>query len=280
MHALLHQVPSPLGDSELIFVDNDSTDGTAAILAGAADSIVVIKETRRGASIARNAGLKRSRGGVVALLDADSVPGRTWLREISAPFADPEVIVVAGGTASFPPRTAAQRFASAYGLTDATRAVNDPVIPYANTRNMAIRRDTALAIGGFAEDLPSLEDVEFGLRLKQKVGCRIDYRDTAFAFHDDRDDDESLWRQAFLYGRGTAVMYARYPDLLPWGLRQRVRRTQRAAARRIGARLSGVRERLGLMDAAASEYARYLARWDQAFWDGFEFAKREQAEAA
>ena len=277
LKALLSQLPSPLGEHELIFVNNDSTDGTAAILETAGNRVVIVKESKRGAAAARNAGLRAARGKIVAFLDADSVPARTWLREITAPFTDPDVTLVAGGTASFPPKTGAQRFAAAYGLGDALHCVEDPVMPYANTRNMGVRREAALRIGGFAEELPSVEDVDFSVRLREATGCAIEYREAAFAFHDDREDDESLRKQALLYGRGTAAMYERYPQVLPWGTKQRLRRFKRANTRRLIAALASLRLKVRLIDPEAAEFAHYIDMWDTAFWQGFEIERRERA---
>ncbi len=47
-------------------------------------------------SAARNAGLMRAAGEIVAFLDDDAVPEPTWLSRLSAPFADPRVVAATG----------------------------------------------------------------------------------------------------------------------------------------------------------------------------------------
>lgn len=263
---------------EWLVIDNGSTDGSRAILdAGNIPELRVLEEAKRGPAAARNRGLREARGEVVAMIDADCVPTRPWLRELVATFDDPDVVVVGGGLASFPPRTAAQRFAANYGLNDATRMVNMPRMPFANTRNMAVLRRSAIAVGGLPEDLIAGEDVEFSYLLREKFGCPITFRESALVFHQDREDDESLEVQAGSYGRSMATIYARHPDLLPWGSAQRARRVRTSTTRRLNAGVKGLARRLGRGDESEEEFARYLAKWNTWFWRGFDEGREAAA---
>lgn len=67
-------------DWELIVIDDGSTDGTAEVARGFAsadDRIKLVSQRNGGQSSARNAGIRNSRGDIVAFLDADDL----WLRE-------------------------------------------------------------------------------------------------------------------------------------------------------------------------------------------------------
>jgi len=272
---LATQLPHALGATEFVFVDNGSTDGGRAIVeASGLPDARVVDQPVPGVSAARNGGLRVARGQVMAVIDADCVPTRQWLRELVEPFRDASVLLAAGGLASYPPRTGAQRFAALYGLNDATRNIEMPVIPFANGRNMAVRVEAARAIGGWPEDMEKGDDIEFSYRLRQRFDCAIEYRPLALVFHQDRESDEDLRRQAHGYGRGIAYLYDRHPEMLNWSWRESARRLRMTTRRRIGAVGSRVGAQVGRADPAQAEFARYLAMWDQWFWRGFFDARR------
>ncbi|MBK9061442.1 MAG: glycosyltransferase family 2 protein [Flavobacteriales bacterium] len=59
---------------ELVVVNDGSQDATAAILDGLDDArIIVVHQENKGVSAARNTGLDRARGEIIAFLDADDV---------------------------------------------------------------------------------------------------------------------------------------------------------------------------------------------------------------
>jgi hypothetical protein len=60
--------------SETIVVDNGSRDGTAELLAGRADLVVLRNARNRGVAAGRNRGMGAARGEFVALLDVDAEP--------------------------------------------------------------------------------------------------------------------------------------------------------------------------------------------------------------
>lgn len=56
---------------ELIVVDDGSTDDTPALLNAYKNDLTILKQKNSGVSAARNAGIKKSEGGLIALLDSD-----------------------------------------------------------------------------------------------------------------------------------------------------------------------------------------------------------------
>lgn len=268
--ALRAQLAHALGGTEFLIVDNASTDASPELIerSGLPD-LFALREMKRGPSAARNRGLAAARGDVIALLDADCVPTRGWLRALVLPFADESVLLAAGGLSSYPPQTGAQRFAARYGLNDARRALSNSPLPFANTRNMAVRKSAAEAVGGWPEDLTFGEDVEFSYRIRTRFGCEIVFCEDALCFHQDRESDDELRSQAYSYGGGTATLYRRHPDLVSWTAGLRLHRRRRSAQRWLGARLAGLGVLLGRATPADAELARYLAMWDAAYWRGF-----------
>lgn len=268
--ALRGQQLTTLGEVEFLFVDNNSNDGSARLieqfgLTGAK----VLFESQQGASAARNRALANARGVILACIDADCVPSRQWLRELVAAFDDASVVIAAGGLRSYPPTTAAQRFAAAYGLNEAGR--NLTMGPgFANGRNMAVLRSAAKELGGWNVGMARGEDMDFSYRVMERFRCRIAFRPLAIAFHQDRADDESLFTQAYGYGAGLAMMYARHPDALRWGTTQRFHRARMTLRRRAGAARQGLAQKLGRANPRDAEFAAYLNRWNLAYWRGFD----------
>lgn len=87
---------------ELIVVDDASTDDTAAVAARYAPSVRYVAQPHRGASAARNHGVRVSTGDFVAFLDADDLwePDKLAL-QIAAFDGDPELEVVFGHVVNF-----------------------------------------------------------------------------------------------------------------------------------------------------------------------------------
>jgi glycosyltransferase involved in cell wall biosynthesis len=94
LEALLAQT-EPL--DEIIVVDNNSTDGTAKVLAQYA-GLTVVTETRKGITYARTAGFNAATSSVIARIDADTVVSPTWAATLRTEFdAHPEFAAIAGG---------------------------------------------------------------------------------------------------------------------------------------------------------------------------------------
>jgi GT2 family glycosyltransferase len=88
-------------DYEVIVVDDGSRDATAAVAEEAAREhpLTLVRSPRnRGCPAARNLGLERARGDVVAFIDDDGFAAPDWLREVCAPFAGDEHIGAVAST--------------------------------------------------------------------------------------------------------------------------------------------------------------------------------------
>ncbi|MEM5778769.1 MAG: glycosyltransferase family A protein [Candidatus Aenigmatarchaeota archaeon] len=66
---------------EIIVVDGHSTDKTFSIAKKYADKVV--KDNKKGVSDARNVGWKISKGDIIAYCDADCLPPKDWIKNIS-----------------------------------------------------------------------------------------------------------------------------------------------------------------------------------------------------
>jgi glycosyltransferase involved in cell wall biosynthesis len=262
---------------EVIVVDNGSRDRTREIVAGF--GVRLLDEARPGPSAARNRGIRAAVAGLIAHLDADTLPTRTWLAELLAPFTDPKVVLVGGRTLSFRPETPAERYIEACGHYTPGSNVFRSEFPFVPSMNMAVRRTPALEIGGFAEHLRTAEDVDFSYRLLRHTGAAITYQPRAVLFHRNRRDGAALRRQAWNYGYGAAQMYRCYPEALRWDLAKSLRVAQVLLARTAMPLVGRVQNWLGLISRDEVEFADYHRLWTWSWWRGFFAGYRRERRA-
>jgi glycosyltransferase involved in cell wall biosynthesis len=92
LRAIADQTSKPL---EVIVVDNNSTDGSAAIAAGF-PFVRVLSEPRQGVVHARNRGFDAARGDIIGRIDADSLIAPNWVATLDELFTDPSLSLVTG----------------------------------------------------------------------------------------------------------------------------------------------------------------------------------------
>jgi glycosyltransferase involved in cell wall biosynthesis len=175
--------------AEVVVVDDGSTDATAqeATAAGAR----VVRGEGRGVAAARNAGLRAAREPWVALLDADDewLPGHLdgLARAIDAV---PDAAVCFGA--------ALHESADGRRLATATVSQRHATLPGLLERRLqpttsatALRRDAALAIGGFDEGFrrgAGVEDIDLWWRLAAGHPCAVAPVPRArYVVHEQRD---------------------------------------------------------------------------------------------
>src|SRR6266536_238218 len=78
-------------NKEVIVVDDGSTDDSLSVLRAFGDRIRILTQPNQGVSSARNAGIRQSRGELVAFLDADDLWHRDKLAKQLPLFANPAV---------------------------------------------------------------------------------------------------------------------------------------------------------------------------------------------
>jgi len=135
---------------EVIVVQNNCTDGTAAMLESLAPRLPLraLTESRPGVNHARNAAVDAARGECIVFTDDDTLPDREWLTAYDAAFTSfPDVDVFGGPIIarfpSTPPAWLAESLplvASAYGRLEARgRGVELSQTFYPFGANMAFR---------------------------------------------------------------------------------------------------------------------------------------------
>ena len=159
---------------ELIVVDDGSTDATQAVLAGIPDGrmTVLSMPRNRGQAHARNAGISRARGDLVAFQDSDDewLPGKLSLQVRALQTAGPEVGVVYCDMLRFY-RNGKQEPLLAPTVRRGVIFDERPFLYQSHQlgiQSCLIRHDLLAEAGGFNEELRCLEDLELFLRLAQE----------------------------------------------------------------------------------------------------------------
>lgn len=161
-------------DSEIIVVDDASTDESGAV-ATAAGARVIRKGRNTGPAAARNAGAAAARHEILLFVDSDVALASDAVCRVRATFEQQPGVAAVFGSYDAAPR--------AQGVVAQYRNLLHHFVHQNGNREAetfwagcgAIRRPTFLACGGFNEEplfARSIEDIELGYRLK-RAGHRI-----------------------------------------------------------------------------------------------------------
>jgi glycosyltransferase involved in cell wall biosynthesis len=161
LDSLLIQSKKP---DEIIIIDSDSTDDTAGIVRHYQKKYKLIKlhSENMARAEARNLGVELSKNGLIAMTDAGCVAEKDWLKNLTAPFANPEIDVAAGF----------YKMTGDSGLQKAM-SVFLGVLPHQfgadflpSTRSVAFTKKIWERVGGFPENLEgAAEDTVFNQKL-------------------------------------------------------------------------------------------------------------------
>jgi glycosyltransferase involved in cell wall biosynthesis len=150
----------------------------------------------------RNAGIQASRGDIIAFIDANCVPVKNWLVDLTAPILSGAETVTAGSTTAKNPKT----------LANINAAGKMKYLPSAATINLAFTRATYDEVGPFDESLHFGSDVDFTWRCID-AGHKIRYVPEASVSHDWGTTGDEL-RRSFKYGRAKFILYSKHSTRL------------------------------------------------------------------
>ena len=194
------------GDLDLVMVDNQSTDGTAGVVARYADLDRRVRcveaADQAGLSYTRNVGIAAAHHDRVAICDGDDVVAPGWAAALSRGLDEHALVT---GPLELdrlnPPWLAASRGRSVeHGISTFFG-----IFPYAAGGNMALRRDVWASLGGFADTFHGVEDVEFSFRA-WRADVAIGFAEDALVHYRYRQSARDLWRQGRGYGRSRPLV--------------------------------------------------------------------------
>ncbi|MBP6820585.1 MAG: glycosyltransferase [Acidobacteria bacterium] len=202
-------------DYELIVVDNCSNAEFGETIAGFvlrhpffAGRLFVLREDQPGLSRARNRGLKKASGEIIAFTDDDVLVAENWLDEIHSEFANPNLFMLGGRVL-----LARDTLQDVAIYTPSERL--ETAFPSGGSlgmgANMAFRREVFDRVGMFDVRLGAGtffaggEDIELFYRAL-KAGYKFVYAPNVLVHHDhDRETPEQACRLIYGYGKANAA---------------------------------------------------------------------------
>ncbi|HEV7238274.1 MAG TPA: glycosyltransferase [Thermoanaerobaculia bacterium] len=228
IEALLAQT-YPRHLTEIIVVDNGSTDGTCAIVQR--HPVTLVTESIPTSYAARNRGIAQAVGEVIALTDSDCLPMPDWLTHLVAPLVDPSIGAVLGAIDDAPPQSLVEEFTA---RVQPFAARTQRALKNLLTANVAIRRTTLTQLGLFDERLPTGADVDLGWRMQQQLQLTIVDAPAAIIMHRHRSTFRGVFAQYRRYGLSEILLTTLYRGgagtNTPSEQRQRMIRQMRAMA--------------------------------------------------
>lgn len=208
----------PADRFEILCVDNGSTDESVALMQRFSPRIQILHAARRGASAARNEGMRSARNRWLAFTDCDCVPDPDWLSALMRYARGSRRAELMGGPiVAHRPSTSVERFSER--LFDQRRAMCEFIPPYAVSANLLVHRDTMAAIGAFDESFLRGQDVELSYRAYFTRRATFGFVDDAVVAHVNPTTASALWRKALQHGEAASTVVAKYGELLgdsPW----------------------------------------------------------------
>jgi glycosyltransferase involved in cell wall biosynthesis len=194
---------------EVIIVDDGSEDGTDKYMQELSTplSMKYLRHEFRGASYARNVGLKSAEGEFVIFLGDDVHPSENLLKTYYEQFHENEERVFIIGKTVWAKHLLKSRFikyleeqSHAQFRFNAIKDRKNVPPQYFNTANSAIPLKYILSCGLFDEDLTLYEDTELGMRLS-RIGLKLVYVDSAIAYHNHHVTLSSYMKRQIIAGQ-------------------------------------------------------------------------------
>ena len=223
----------------IIVVDGDKSLGDRiATIYDQQDNVhLIVTESGLGVSAARNFGIKKARGDIIAFLDDDAVADRRWIEEMTTTYDKNDAIAVGGAILPMwlakKPDYMPEELYWLVGLThdgfikEGSKEVRNVFAP-----NMSFKREVFEKVGflnedfGFAKKGTSYiqgEEPEFALRMKSKLGKGVIYNPELIVYHKvpaGKTRLKTLLRRAFYQGYSKALLKRVSPSSKPLATEQ------------------------------------------------------------
>lgn len=166
---------------EVIVVNNASTDGTRAV-ALSYSQVRVFDELKKGTNRARQLGLTKAAGDLIANIDADNMITRDWINTVFKEFSDQPKLVALSGPYIFYDLAPIQRLMARlfYWLAYPVYVINNRLFKKGGAimgGNVVIKKSALEKIGGYNTDLTFYgDDTDTAIRLSKVGLVKFDYK--------------------------------------------------------------------------------------------------------
>lgn len=197
---------------EYLLVDNNSTDGTSELIKTVLENcplkIRALSENEIQSSYAaRNKGIREAKGDIIVFTDADCRPQPQWLDLLIQPFANQNVVIVAGEITALPGNSLLERYAHRQETLSQKHTLLNKFCAYGQTANLAIRRLALEKAGLFRPYLTTGGDADICWRiLRLEIGS-LEFAPLAIVQHRHRTTLKELKSQWRRYGRSNSYLH-------------------------------------------------------------------------
>lgn len=187
---------------EIIVVDNNSQDNTKEIILNFqkkyGQKIKYVFEKTVGRAAARNAGISKAQGEIIAMIDSDCIAPPNWLEKLIAPIEKEKENAVMGFEKSFTKNYWADNRQKEDELFTFSK-FDGKYIEHIDTKNFAIKTHLIKKFM-FNQDLVAYEDWDLFLRLK-KCSIKIRFLPDVIVYHQHNSSFKSLVKTQYERGK-------------------------------------------------------------------------------
>lgn len=210
--SLLNQGKLP---EEIVIVDGGSVDKTVEKIEKfrpklKPSCLIVIKKAGLNRSQGRNLAIEKATSEIIVASDAGCIFKKGWFSEITKPFNNKMVEVVAG---FYLPtgKSLLQKLAGELTSVPIKKVDSQKFLP--SSRSIAFRKSAWKEVGGYPESLNYCEDLVFDLRLKKAKKCFV-FAPEAIVYWPQKNNPWSLIKQFFNYAIGDGLAGKESPHFL------------------------------------------------------------------
>ncbi len=204
-NSLLKQKEIP---NEIIVVDAFSKDKTFQIISDFKKKypkLIKVFRKKGNRSEGRNFAIKNAKSGIVAVSDSGCILKKDWFYEITKPFKNKDVDVVAGFYKPITHSVFEKSLATYTCVMEEN--ITDSFLP--SSRSVAFKKDVWAKEKGYPENLATCEDLFFARKLKRR-GYKFFVNKKALVYWPQRKNILQAFRQFFSYAKGDGIaLYVR-----------------------------------------------------------------------